>query len=349
MSRDIIATIVTEKGVTEKKYTAEDDGKILSSFIIDSVHSDCGHDVDVKFIDSDYSEPLLMFPDYYSDSHRLTWSEKYPYIIRDNKVEWRVPFGEVTIEDFVSTHNLDKDDPIKVNVGGGIGGFGDEWFQLCDWLTVMAPYFDAFKDNIQFIAAVIAIIQCFRDRDGSVMSPKEVRAFVRSKGRWSEDEFEEISGMDEGPELDSLMDYSEFKRKNDTFIRQDCSAEEHMDKILLANQKIWGQYYFDDTIDDIAAQLHDINKLTTEIMLLSQEFESDSYDIAMAFIDAFRHRWQFSVQKGSHFQILQLIPCDGEMEETEELDSDISSLRETLETIRLYLTSRLPGEGVRHG
>ena len=195
MKRDIIATIVTENEVTEKKYTVEDDSKILSAFIIDSVHADYGHDVDHKNIDSDYMDPLLMFPDYYSDSFQLTWNEKYPFIIKNNKVEWRVPFSEVTIKDFVLTHDLDAEDPIKVNVGGGIGGRGDEFFHFCDWIPVLIPCFETFKDSLSFISSVISIVKCFKSRDDSMISSKEVRAFARGKERWSEEDFEDITGI----------------------------------------------------------------------------------------------------------------------------------------------------------
>lgn len=111
MSKVITATIVTN-AVTEKNYCLEDRSVNLAAFIYDCVRKDYGHDIDVKGIDTNNRNPIMMFPDYYDDPQLRTWSEVYPYIVRNNRVEWNVPFDEVTVEDFITTHKIKEKDPI---------------------------------------------------------------------------------------------------------------------------------------------------------------------------------------------------------------------------------------------
>ena len=340
MSRVIITTIVTNT-ITEKEYYLEDDSVNLAAFIYDCVHKDYGHKLDVKGVDSNNRKPLIMFPDYYSDPQLRTWSEAYPYIIRNNKVEWIVPFEEVSVEDFVTTHRIKEKDPIRVNVGGGIGGLGGDIFQFTDWLSVIAPTWDALKDNIEIIAATLTIVQAFKGRNGLGVNPKEARDFFRSREHWKEQDLIDEAGVRNNYEISGIMDYSEFKKnKDDTYIRQKCTYEKHEDKVSLNNQAIWGQYEYNGIIDGSAAQLHDVNKTITEILLLSQEIGSDAYELATKFAERFRNNWMFSVCKGDHFQFLQLIP-DAEPEDIEKLDKDLSNLMDALNVILSYLTNRL--------
>lgn len=340
MSKTIIATIVADT-VTEKKYYLEDESVNLATFIYDCVHKDYGHELDVKGIDSNDNKPLMMFPDYYSDPQLRTWSDVYPYIIRNNIVEWNVPFDEVTVEDFVTTHRIKENDPIKVNIGGGIGGFGGDIFQFADWLSVIAPVYIALRDNIGMISSTLTIAQTFKGRNGLGVSPKEAREFFRSRKQWKEQELTDEVGLKNNYEIAGIMEYSEFKKSKDsTYIRQNCSCEKHEDKVYLNNQTIWGRYECDGIIDDIAAQLHDANKMITEILLLSQELESDSYKLATEFVKRFRNKWMFNIRQGNHFQFLQLIPNE-ELEDIEQLDEDLNNLMEALNVFLSYLTSRL--------
>ena len=340
MSRLITATIVTNE-VTEKNYYLEDESVNLAAFIYDCVRKDYGHDIDVIGIDSNNGKPRMLFPDYYDDPQLRTWSEIYPYIIRNNKVEWNVPFDEVTVEDFIATHKIKENDPIRVNIGGGIGGLGGDYFQFVDWLSVIAPAFDALKDNMNIIAATLTITQAFKGRNGLWVNPREARDYFRSRKQWKEQELIDETGLSNNYEIAGIMDYSEFKRNNDnTYVRQKCSLEKHEDNVALNEQAIWGQYDYDGIVDDIAARLHDINKAISEILLLSQELGSDSYEIATEFVDKFRNDWTFTIRKGTHFHFLQLIP-DAELEDIEQLDDDIDSLMVVLNFVLSYLTRRL--------
>lgn len=340
MSKVITATIVTN-AVIEKNYCLEDESVNLAAFIYDCVHKDYGHEIDIKGIDSSNGNPRMMFPDYYDDPQLRTWSEVYPYIIRNNKVEWDVPFDEVTVEDFITTHKIKENDPIRVNIGGGIGGLGGDFFQFVDWLSVIVPAFDALKDNLDLIAATLTITQAFKGRNGLVVNPREARDYFRSREQWKEQELIDEAGLSSNYEIAGIMDYSEFKKdKDNTYVRQTCSLEKHEDNVALNNQAIWGQYDYNGIIDDIAARLHDANKAITEILLISQEIGSDSYEIVTEFVDEFRNNWTSTIRKGNHFQFLQLIP-DAEPEDIEQLEDDLDSLIEALNVVLSYLTRRL--------
>lgn len=197
------------------------------------------------------------------------------------------------------------------------------------------------KDNLDLIAATLTITQAFKGRNGLGVNPREARVFLRSRKQWKEQELIDEAGLSNNYEIAGIMDYSEFKKdKDNTYVRQKCSLEKHEAIVALNNQAIWGQYDYDGIIDDIAARLHDVNKAISEIMLISQELGSESYEIATEFVDKFRNDWAFTICKGTHFQFLQLIP-DAEPADIEQLEDDIDSLMEVLNVVLSYLTRRL--------
>lgn len=114
-----------------------------------------------------------------------------------------------------------------------------------------------------------------------------------------------------------------------------------MDIINLNNQKIWGQFIFDDIVDDVAALLYDINRTITEIQVLSQELKSDSFEISRDILDRFLRKWESSVQKGDHFQFLQLKTDSADVDDYEQFEKDLYDLIETLNSIKMYLIKKL--------
>ncbi len=339
MSREIIATIVTDK-VVEKTYAVENENVVLATFIRDCIHRDYGKRADIKGVDYEDSELPIMFPDYYCDWQHITWGNMYPFILKSNKVEWIVPFDEVTVEEFARTHDIAKNKPIKVNVGGGIGGLGGDFFPFAEWLSALLPYLDVLKDGIGQFASIITIMQAFKGRDGTFIDPREAREFFRSRKQWTREELESVTGVEDATNLTSVLEYSEFKNDNDRYHRQRCSETKHLEQIERENQNLWGQYEFNGTVNITAAQIYDINKLLTEIMILSQELNSDAFGIASKLLDAFYNEWPFVIHKGEPFKFLQLL-LDVEVSEDYEMFSeDLYRLSENLSMIRSFLINK---------
>ena len=90
--------------------------------------------LDEKLIDvcrrANGTNPVILFNSYYTNSFLLYINGVgiFPYILRNGEFEWLVPFTDVTITEFLHTHNIQLNDGINIENGipetGGLGFIG---------------------------------------------------------------------------------------------------------------------------------------------------------------------------------------------------------------------------------
>jgi hypothetical protein len=90
---------------------------------------------------------VITFDSYYTDCF-LTFIDirKFPYIIRNGEFEWLIPFEDVTVAEFLHTHNIQPNDGIDIESGlpmaGGPGLIDpmEVWERLWPIISQYAPH-----------------------------------------------------------------------------------------------------------------------------------------------------------------------------------------------------------------
>ena len=83
---------------------------------------------------------VVTFDRYYEACGAMMASDDYlPYLIRDGRVLWNVPYREVTVGDFAATHQTVADSGLYFEYGHPAAG-GPDWIDVWTCVTLWAPF-----------------------------------------------------------------------------------------------------------------------------------------------------------------------------------------------------------------
>lgn len=108
--------------------------------------------------------PNITFNSYYISDFELFLNEnKFPYILRDNYIEWNVDLNTVTLLDFMRTHNIAFKDGITIETGYPMAGGRGDIFDVIEIWTNAWPIIKNFAPlvigGVGFLSSSISLVQ----------------------------------------------------------------------------------------------------------------------------------------------------------------------------------------------
>lgn len=127
------------------------------------------------------------FERYYGKSDLMSLGRMFPYILRDNRYIWNVLYSEVTVKEFLDTHELNEQDMIQVEVDN-VGSAGEEFLHLIQEWVSFAKIVSA-VDWIGRGMTVCSIVKgvCSSFGKKKAMKPKiqEFYHFLTKRSQWN--------------------------------------------------------------------------------------------------------------------------------------------------------------------
>lgn len=232
-------------------------------------------------------EALISFGKYYENGMLMNFDRKFPYILRNGKYEWCVPYDEVTIKEFIETNDICNENEIIIYVDVNcFGGGGDLTSQLIDWIQYFWPLVEErvvdIEEFFKYGKYFITIIKYFSNRNKDIAFPVDVAEVINKRKSWSLDELGSVLGTDDEEFLDKLLLVTGFKRKEDVYKRRLKVFNKYRNK--------WDYYRTDCWNSSEKLKRHDlfeipylaehINIILTDIKMHSIYYKSDAFDIA---------------------------------------------------------------------
>lgn len=172
----------------------------LETHLVKSVEVEYDSDTNLAMLCKENQEGCryLTFSQYYSLDERdlMTFGRVFPYIRKEERIEWNVPYEEVTVEDFFRTHEPDNYE-IHVEING-VAGWSPDMFSMSvhSWL-VLKTVLEAAGYVITAIELIQIIIKIFGRKKERIPGVHSFRTFILSRDFWDAKELSDLLHTDE--------------------------------------------------------------------------------------------------------------------------------------------------------
>ena len=157
------------------------------------------------------------FDRYYGKSELMSPGRMFPYILRDDVYIWNVPYSDVTIQEFLDTHNLTEHDMIEAEVDN-VGSAGEMLLRLYqEWVSfaeVAGSVVDCIGRGMTVYSVVKWLYCSFGRKKESKPKVREFYQFLVSRNRWNVKALAKQLNADE-PFLKSMLEAIGFEDRGD--------------------------------------------------------------------------------------------------------------------------------------
>lgn len=290
-----------------------------------------------------------VFSNYYDNEALMVFERCFPFILTEKGYEWVVPFEEVTIRDFIRTHNLKEDKPvIQANVGCYGGDFDDCITEIVDWIIFGWPMV---INGIITIGGLFAfgdyigkIVKYFTNKYNKRPIPSDVADMIKSKRSWNIDELQSVLDIDDKDFVEKLLFCCGFHNKNNSPIykrNKNAFRRMHNNEFDYISD-CWGpgadSHDDEDPYGEIKDNVQSINIVMTDIKMHSTINNSDCFEIAEHEIDLLANEYG-CVRKGKFFRFLTLNEFLIKNEK-DSLEADLSKTLDFLKSLLMYLSEK---------
>jgi len=287
----------------------------------------------------------IAFLKYYDNASMMFLGGCFPYIIKDGRYEWHVPYSEVSIKDFIRTNNIKDSDTIYVDNYS----YGGDELGLLDFIDWVLTYYQlqqigrkAFDDESSLIDFFKSVKAHFSDRERNLINPDDVKEAIRRKKCWTIPEAKEATGIEKDCFMEQVLEAASFEKMEDVYYRKKQTITKRLDK---AREECWGPLYEEGGFSEIVYEAHEINIYLTAIKVKAAEVGSDVFNFAMHEVDLLIDSWEGCVCRGKNFRFIEvkeeMEPLDEE--HLEWLTSDLKDIHDLLYKVVYYLDSRMSG------
>lgn len=211
----------------------------------------------------------LLFHNYYSNSIFTSFSDRYPFIIKDGKCEWHVPIEEVTIRDFATTHEIGPDGTIVIEEGG-VGGKGDidSFYELLTWILLVI---DVYGRGVTIEAISKKVLQIYHKligKDGKIAGVYELADYLKTRKEWILHEIYKKTTNIDKPMIEMLLLQQGFVKEGNRYVLKNdiCNTE-----IAQDSEFDEGLDAFDYELEEIKRCLEDLNSLIIILYIHSKD------------------------------------------------------------------------------
>ena len=159
----------------------------LETHLIKSVEVEYNPETKLVELCKEYQEGCryLTFSRYYSQSQRdmMTFGRVFPYIWKEDSIEWNAPYAEVTVEDFIRTHAIENHE-IHVEING-VAGWSSNLFSMAaqSWL-VIKPILEIFGYGLTVREIILWVFRVFGKKKERIPGVESFRSFILTRDCW---------------------------------------------------------------------------------------------------------------------------------------------------------------------
>lgn len=232
-------------------------------------------------------EAYLSFESYYQDTSLMNFSGCFPYIIHNDRYLWNVPYEEVTISDFIKTHNIDPNKgEITVYVNDFGGGDAILITSALEWLMLLGP--GIIKTLIAFggVAAgidyICKLLKCITDRISKIPSVDNFAEALNKRKTWKAKKVGKMLGIEDERVTSNILRCLGFQERKGSFYRNKARFLDTKDSMAKFAQEWWGEEEHDDCepVSEIKWLTRSVNIILADIQICSILLKSDCFDIA---------------------------------------------------------------------
>ena len=282
----------------------------------------------------------ISFRRYYDNSTLMEYERTFPYIIKDEVIQWDVPFSDVTIRDFRNTHNIDPDEVIYAEAGDYYGG-GEEISELISWITSnwasINSGFGTVSSSITIVTFIHKVYKYFANIKNRLPHFDDVQTVVERNDNWDQSALMKLLKVDDAELMDCLLYSIGYNRINNAYIKK--PTEEGLDIADDKEDSIWGLQTCGSWTEDITREIHDLNVLLTDLKFRSENLGLHWFRDAEEEVNKCIDKWNTYIGHGENLCFVKLIdpPCSYDRKDIEE---DINNLEDKVQEL-LYSVEEL--------
>lgn len=236
---------------------------------------------------------ILSFTEYYGKSDQYAVEKIVPYILKDGIYNWNVPYGDITVEEFIQTHHLLESDWLEVdvdNVGSGpafLDALYQEWVQFG---TIACDVVDWVGRGITVATIVSFVRKSFGTKKENKPTVKELYNFLMYRKKWKKDVLEEQLHIQPvfleyllnvfGFEIDNMKEYYNINyKKHENYIK---AEKDYISKLYDNHGTNINWYGTNERVENINIQLLYYNILCQDIPHSWEEEKERLTSLAMS-------------------------------------------------------------------
>lgn len=279
----------------------------------------------MKFLDERKTNGYtLLFHNYYSNSSFTSFSDRYPFIIKDGKCEWHVPIEEVTIRDFAITHEIGPDGTIIIEEGG-VGGWGDieSFFELLTWIKIVIVVYGAGTTIADISKKVLPIYHKLIGKDGKIAGVHELADYLKTRKEWT---FHEINNKTTGIDkqiIETVLLQQGFEKEGNRYVFKNdvCNTEKAQDC-----EFVKGIDACNYELEEIKRRLKELNNLMIILYIHSKDNNNCDYYVVEKMIEYFICENSNLLRKGDGASLIKMHMDNSDLFDFESLSREIDFL-----------------------
>jgi hypothetical protein len=239
-------------------------------------------------------------------------NEPLPFIIKDNKYEWHVPVNDVTISDFMITHEIEDGGVLTINeVGIGAGDPHFYIYELVSWVLALWPIVSTATTLPIIVKGVTSIYRKLIGKDKKPVLPYELLELLNSREEWTMAEIKRITHCNNEKDLEILLLQGGFRKIAGKYIKTYTKSKEilspkqnYMEFLSNVAKECWGDYGYDKKTSSVSEAIHQLNCALTNLLLQSENSNSDYFTFILIIIESFVDEWDEFVCRGDKLQFV---------------------------------------------
>ena len=299
------------------------------------------------------------YPMYFTE---IPFEGCFPFILKNGKYEWHVPTQEVSVRDFMNTHNISDGETITLYEGGIGGGLLETYISvIVDWIPILLNDAGMAFTATQIYKMIMPIYHKLIGKNNKVASPYEFLEMLRSSDTWTMKELQARTTLDENTIECMLMQGGFNKVESEHLYRRSETDDEDLlwsEDNLSIEEDLWGEYHIYNANEDLCLNevaededlyeededpqtlisellyvIHSVNQALTSLKIQSEYHKSDFFDFMMKIIECHINRWNEYLYHGKK---LRFIKTKVKLKEIPE--RELSKLLESTESILEYIS-----------
>ena len=266
----------------------------------------------------------LLFHNYYSNSRFTSFSDRYPFIIKDGKCEWHVPIEEVSIRDFATTHKIGPDGTIIIEEGG-VGGWGDidSFLEVLTWIILVIDVYGRGVTIEDISKRVLRIYHKLIGKDGKIAGVYELADYLKTRKEWSLHEIYKKTTNIDKPMIEMILLQQGFVKEGNRYVLKNdiCNTE-----IAQDSEFDEGLDAFDYELEEIKRCLEDLNNLIILLYIYSKGNNNCDYYVVEKMIDYFICENSNLFRKGDGATLIEMNMDNRDLLEFDSLSREIDFL-----------------------
>ena len=286
---------------------------------------------------------VITFNRYYENSAIMFEGNMFPYILREGKYIWNVRYDEVSVDEFLNTHQLSRDEEIIIEIDN-VGGAGELFQSLYqEWISILP----ILKDTLEWVGSVWTVYEIVRHVRKSFGKKKkdkpkalEFYKFIVKRNRWNLQDL--IKQLDADEELVKIFLMAAGYEEVRGIFTKNESKNRDFEQLFFAPQK---ELYYNHGLNvncySINNEIYNINLNITYIQILCNEKNSFEIlnnikekilEIVSQRIDILKHSIDYL-----SINTKEIFPCTFNEDDEMNLWFELNEFNiELLETIKLF-------------